>query len=61
MSHARGVLQLSDTYKCYYSKVYLYISIPTYSVLVTVNLTDARTDAHIVRIDINNVIYNLRV
>ena len=24
---------------------------PTYSVLVTVNLTDAQTDAHIVRID----------
>ena len=24
------------------------------------NLTDAQTDAHIVRIDINNVIHNLR-
>ena len=29
--------------------------------MVTVNLTDAQTDAHIVRIDINNVIHNLRV
>ena len=34
---------------------------PTYSVLVTVNSTDAQTDAHFVRIDINNVIHNLRV
>jgi len=34
---------------------------PTYSVLGTVNLTDAQTDAHIVRIDIRYVIHNLRV
>ena len=55
------VLQLTDTYKCYYSQVYLYISIPTYSVLVTVNLTDTQTDAHIVRIDIKHVTHNLGV
>ena len=54
-----GNFLISDTYKC---NILIFIHIhTTYSVLVTVNLTDAQTDAHIVRIDIRYVIHNLRV
>ena len=37
------------------------MTLPTYPILVTVNLTDAQTDAHFVRIDIRYVTHNLRV
>ena len=40
---------------------HLYIHLNTDPILVTVNLTDAQTDAHIVRIDFRCVIHNLRV
>ncbi len=50
MSHGQ-CYTLSDTFKCYYSYIYLYISILTYSVLVTVNLTVKQSVKHMMPID----------
>ena len=52
---------LKVTNKEYKKEIYQNTCIPTYSVLITFDLTNIQTYANFVRIDINNVIHSLSV